>query len=40
MGGFQEKKIIAYLEKNNLIPAKYYNLAVSFATGYSLSDEL
>jgi len=40
MGGFQEKKIIAYLEKNNLIPAEYYNLAVSFATGYSLSDEL
>jgi len=40
MGGFQEKKAIEYLEKNNLIPAGYYNLAISFATGYPLSDKL
>jgi len=40
MGGFQEKRVIEYLEKNNLIPAGYYNLAISFAAGYPLSDEL
>jgi len=40
MGGFQEKKVIEYLEKNNLISANHYNLAVSFAAGYPLSDEL
>jgi nitroreductase len=40
MGGFQEKKIIAYLEENKLIPVGYYNLAVSFAVGYSLEEEL
>lgn len=40
MGGFQEKRVIEYLEKNNLIPVGYYNLAISFAAGYPLSDEL
>ncbi|KLL03125.1 MAG: nitroreductase [Mycoplasmataceae bacterium CE_OT135] len=40
MGGFQEKKVIAYLEKNGLIPTGYYNLAISFAVGYPLKTEL
>lgn len=40
MGGFQEKKVIEYLENNGLIPANYYNLAVSFSAGYPLNNEL
>ncbi|RHZ37024.1 nitroreductase family protein [endosymbiont GvMRE of Glomus versiforme] len=40
MGGFQEKEVINYLEKKNLIPAGYYNLAMSFAAGFPLDVEL
>jgi len=40
MGGFQEKKVIDYLEQNKLISAEKYNLAVSFAVGYPLKIEL
>jgi len=40
MGGFQGKKVIDYLEQNNLVPAGKYNLAVSFAVGYPLKIEL
>ena len=35
MGGFQEKEIINYLEKNGIIPRNYYNLPVIFTSGFA-----
>ncbi|RHZ37621.1 nitroreductase family protein [endosymbiont GvMRE of Glomus versiforme] len=40
MGGFQEKEVINYLEKNHLIPFEHYNLAMSFAIGFPLKEDL
>jgi len=40
MGDFQEKKIINYLENNDIIPTDYYNLPIIFASGYPLEKKL
>lgn len=40
MGGFQERKIINYLEKYKIISPNCYNLAISFAAGYPTNESL
>lgn len=39
MGGFDEKRVISYFEKKEIIPKGKYNLAVTFAAGYPLNEE-